>query len=253
MENDIYLRKTEPVVLVTAVDIGTLDDTWKDQGSPIDMQGYKGLGIFIELIVNDSTGNQVQVLPIHTSSGTEHVLEVSDLYQKTLGDSNISLYLEFGTDNTIRELQIQTKATDIGIDAALLTGDTGAQATFGTWAAVTDGSFGITIDGTAYNIDAITFAGDGSMADVAATIQTAIRAATSSTETVAWSTNKFIITSVDNSSSAITVTRTSTGTVGTDISGAGAADWMDCDTANGVVTDQAGDEATLIITTTKTY
>lgn len=120
---------------------------------------------------------------------------------------------------------------------AFLTGDTGAQGTFGTWAAVTDGSFRITINGVARNIDAIDFTGDGSMDDVAATIQAAIRAVTGSTETCVWSTNKFIITSADtSSSSAITVTTTSTGTVGTDISGAGASDWMDCDTGNGVAT-----------------
>ena len=136
--------------------------------------------------------------------------------------------------STIKKVSFKT---DTATSAAYLTGDTGAEGTFGTWAAVTDGSFRITIDGTAYNVDAINFTGDLSMADVAATIQAEIRTATGALETVVWSTNHFVITTVNSSSSAITVTETSTGTVGTDISGAGASDWMDADTANGVVTD----------------
>lgn len=120
---------------------------------------------------------------------------------------------------------------------AYLTGDTGAQSTAATWAAVTNGSFRITLNGSAYNIDGINFTGCATMAAVAAVIQTAIRAMTGSTETCVWSTNKFVITSANTSfTSAITVLSTSTGTVGTDISGAGAADWMDADTGNGTAT-----------------
>jgi len=122
--------------------------------------------------------------------------------------------------------------------AAYLTGGNAAQSTPATWAAVTDGSFAITIDGTTYNIDGVNFTGDASMADVAATIEDAIQKYTYGFESVVWSTNHFIITSGDETSiSAITVTSTSTGTVGTDISGAGGADWMDCDAGNGVVTN----------------
>lgn len=102
-----------------------------------------------------------------------------------------------------------------------MTGGSNAQSTAATWAAVTDGSFRITVDGTAYNVDAINFTGDADMDDVASTIQTALRTATSGTETVVWDTDHFVITSGDTtSSSAVTVTTTSTGTVGTDISGA---------------------------------
>jgi len=118
-----------------------------------------------------------------------------------------------------------------------LTGDTGAESTFSNWLAVLDGSFRITIDGVAVNVDAIDFTGVTSMADVATYIQTALNTATGGTETVVWSTDHFVITSTDTtSSSAVSVTSTSTGTVGTDISGAGASDWMDCDTGNGTVT-----------------
>lgn len=134
--------------------------------------------------------------------------------------------------------------------AAFLTGDTGAQSTPATWAAVSDGSFRITVDGTARNVDAIDFTGDATMDDVAATIQAALRTATSALETVVWSTDHFIISSVNaiSTSSSITVTDTSTGTVGTDISGAGGSDWMDADTANGVVTAAVMTEYTLALT-----
>lgn len=121
-----------------------------------------------------------------------------------------------------------------------LTGDTGAQSTASTWAAVTDGEFAITIDGTARNITGISFAGCAAMADVAVKIQTAIRSATGKLETVTWSTNHFIITSVNTtSSSAVTVTSAVAAGAGTDISGAGASDWMDADTGNGTATAAA--------------
>lgn len=121
---------------------------------------------------------------------------------------------------------------------AYLTGGTSADGTYTNWIAVSDGEFTITIDGVARNVTGCDFSSVTSMADVATVIQTAIRALTSSTETVTWSTDHFIISSVDTtSSSAITVTSTYGGGSGTDISGAGASDWMDCDTGNGTVTN----------------
>ena len=120
---------------------------------------------------------------------------------------------------------------------AYLTGGSSAESNYAIWDNVTDGSFRVTIDGTAYNVDAINFTGDTDMDDVAATIQAAIRTATGSTETCVWSTDHFIFTSADTtSSSEFSLLETSTGTVGTDISGAGASDWLDADTGNGVAT-----------------
>lgn len=121
---------------------------------------------------------------------------------------------------------------------AYLTGGTAAEATYTNWLAVagaSKGSFQITIDGTPLSITNIDFTGVTSMADVASKIETAIRLVTSRSETVVWSTNRFIIASgLTTASSAITVT--TAGVSGTDISGAGAANWMDCDAGNGVVT-----------------
>lgn len=131
---------------------------------------------------------------------------------------------------------------------AFLTGWSSAQNNAATWAAVTNGSFRITVDWTAYNVDWINFTGDASMADVAATIQAALRAVTSWTETVVWSTDHFVITSWDTSStSAISVLTTSTGTVGTDISWVGTA-WMDAETWRWTVTNKVHASYTLNFT-----
>ena len=131
---------------------------------------------------------------------------------------------------------------------AYLTGGSSAEGNPAVWDSVSDASLRVTIDGTAYNIDAIDFtsAAGGDMDDMAAVIQAAIRVATSSTETCVWSTDHFVITSADTTSTTeILVLETSTGTVGTDISGAGASDWMDADTGNGTATagvlDQTAD------------
>ena len=122
---------------------------------------------------------------------------------------------------------------------AYLTGGGSAESNPALWDSISDGSFRITIDGTAYNVDAIDFTPQvgGDMDDMAGVIQAAIRVATGSTETCVWDTDHFLITSADTtSSSEVSVTDTSTGTVGTDISGAGASDWMDSDSGNGVAT-----------------
>jgi hypothetical protein len=75
------------------------------------------------------------------------------------------------------------------------------------------------------------------MHQIAEAIEDAIRAVTSGKEEVEWSTDHFIIHSGDTSStSAITVTSAVSGGAGTDISGAGATTFMDCDTGNGTVT-----------------
>lgn len=121
---------------------------------------------------------------------------------------------------------------------AFLTSGNAPETNVAAWAGVTNGSFRVTIDGTARNIDGINFTGVASLANVASTIQTAIRTVTSGLETVTWNGSAFIIASGNTtSSSSITVLSTSTGTVGTDISGAGAFPYLDSETARGTVTN----------------
>lgn len=137
-----------------------------------------------------------------------------------------------------RVVQAKNIATDhLVYTPGYLTGGTNATSAYETWDNVTDGEFAVTIDGVARDITAIDFSSVTSMAEVATAIQTAIRAETSSTETVAWSTNKFVITSVDTtSSSEVSVTSAVGGGSGTDISGAGATTYMDAETGQGTAT-----------------
>lgn len=119
---------------------------------------------------------------------------------------------------------------------AYLTGGTSATAVVATWNSVTDGEFAITIDGVAVDVTGLDFSAATDMDGVAAVIQAGIRAATGNDhETVAWSTDHFVITA----RSAITVASAVSGGAGTDISGAGGTAYMDCDTgaADEAVTD----------------
>ena len=112
-QSPLWNRYTDVETIVSGADIGTVDDTWVDAGSEIDCRGYKTIGIWVELTVNDSTGNQLQVLSKHTNAGaTEYVLETSSDYQKTIGDSDINILYSFNVVN-VPYVQIQTKATDV--------------------------------------------------------------------------------------------------------------------------------------------
>lgn len=95
---------------------------------------------------------------------------------------------------------------------------------FADFKLISDGSLRITVNGATHNIDALDFTSVTDLDGVAAVIQAGLRTATGTLETVTYdsSKNSFTITTVDTNSSAITVATTSTGTVGTDISGAGA-------------------------------
>jgi hypothetical protein len=104
---------TDAENVVSASDIGAVDNTWVDQGSEIDCRTYKTIGIYVNFTVNDSTGNQLQVLSKHESAGSdEYVLETTADYQKTIGDSSIKIAYFFDV-TSIPYIQIQTKATDV--------------------------------------------------------------------------------------------------------------------------------------------
>jgi hypothetical protein len=127
---------------------------------------------------------------------------------------------------------------------AFLTSGGSIETNISLWDSLSDMSFRATdIDGTAYNVDGIDATASGplgivtSMTELAALLQLSLRAATGGSETVTWGGATMVFTSGDTtSSSAFAVLTTSTGTVGTDISGAGAGTWLDSDTGNGVAT-----------------
>lgn len=136
---------------------------------------------------------------------------------------------------------------------AFLTGGSSAETNTALWDSISDGSFRITVDGTAYNVDGLDFTSITTMDEVAAMIQAGLRAATGSTETVTWDTDHFIITSVNTTASSdVSVTSTSTGTVGTDISG---ATWMDtaAGTPTAVVINRAADSGKVGLLDTDGY
>lgn len=135
------------------------------------------------------------------------------------------------------ENQTFLKRIQFAYTPAFLTGGASPTTTVSTWAALTDAEFAITIDGTARDITGIDFTNHGHLDQVAKTIQTAIRAVTSGTEIVEWTGTVFKIYSGDTTStSAITVTSAVAAGAGTDISGAGGTNFLDCDTGNGTVT-----------------
>lgn len=108
--------------------------------------------------------------------------------------------------------------------AGYLTGAISVDDTIGTWTAVTDGSFNITINGSANDITGLNFSTDSDMDDVAARIQAAIRVVatggfTLATVTYTASTKYFKITSgtLGTASSVALLTAAASGT---NISGA---------------------------------
>jgi hypothetical protein len=128
------------------------------------------------------------------------------------------------TSNTDKRSFINITDLRANTNGTLLTGAVIAGMRVHTgWTGITNGSFRATIDGVAWNFDAINFSTAASMTDVATLIQTKIRAITGATETVSYdaATYKFTITSsTTGTESQVSVLSTSTGTVGTDISGA---------------------------------
>lgn len=119
---------------------------------------------------------------------------------------------------------------------AYLTCGSSPTTTAATWAAVTNGNFAATINGTAREFTAIDFSNVGNNDQVAKVIQAAIRTVTSSTEEVEWDGTQFTIRSGDTAStSAITVLSAIAVPAGTDISGVGATAYLDGETARGTV------------------
>lgn len=227
------------VSTVVAVWGGITDGSFRItiDGAPYNIDGIDftgvanmdGVAAVIQKAVRDETGSTETVVwdtdhfVITTVAGDDNSITVLETSTGTVGTdisgAGASDWMDGDTGN--------------GEVTHYLTGGSGAESAFATWAAVTDGSFRVTIDGTGYNVDAINFTGDASMDDVAATIASALQTATGGTERVTWVTDHFLFRT--DAGETITVLETSTGTVGTDISGAGASDWTDADSGNGLV------------------
>ncbi|MFA7206379.1 MAG: hypothetical protein WC102_08630, partial [Saccharofermentanales bacterium] len=108
-----------------------------------------------------------------------------------------------------------------------------------------DAGFSVNIDGVDYNNVSVNLSSVDKLSDIASLIQSAIRTATSKTETVTYDTDHFVITSslvgrFDNTGSQ--VLKLTAPTTGTDISGAGYLDLG----ANATETPGAGDDYKIV-------
>lgn len=105
------------------------------------------------------------------------------------------------------------------------------------WAALTNtGQFKISIDGTEQTINP-DFSGVTTMSAVASAIQTAIRTATSGSETCEYNDFEKLVIKSGITTRSSSISHTSSPASGTDISGAGADDWLDMDSGNGIITN----------------
>lgn len=128
------------------------------------------------------------------------------------------------------------------VDLIILPGymETGVvTATVATLAAVTNASFRVTADGTAYNVDALDLSSGTptTYAAIAALIQTALQTATSGSQTCTYdtTTGRFKFASVTASmAGTMSALTTSTGTVGTDVSG---SSYLNGDSGAAIITD----------------
>jgi len=68
-----------------------------------------------KLTVNDSTGNQFQILSGESNSTATYILPTASQYLVALGDADLTdgIAYEFNLENVIKYVQFQTKATDV--------------------------------------------------------------------------------------------------------------------------------------------
>lgn len=223
---------TDTEVLASTQDItASYADIWED----IDVRGYTTVVANVIADCNDSEDVVLKILALNEVWWTDEY-ELETDWTKTLWSwVGTDFKKSYPIDVTwLSAIKLQVIAWTLWVTPAYLTGWSSAQATFWTWEAITDWSFAITIDWFDYEFEDIDFTWVTSMADVATLLQTLIRTATWSLETVVWSTDHFIITSVLYwPDSEVSVTSTFDRT---DISWAWATTFLDAEVAVWVVT-----------------
>ncbi len=136
---------------------------------------------------------------------------------------------------------LENKALYLGQAAAapaLLACGTNPTTDPGTWANLTDGSFKVFMNGTAFNITGIGgFPQAPSMDDVAAVLSSALQTQTGMTAAfVTWAVDHFQITGFSQMGYKNSVSVLSAAGVGTDVSGAGATPFLDGAAGHGTPT-----------------
>lgn len=179
---------------------------------------------------NSWSGTQLIDAAVFDDDGAETASNAAPTSDKKLANK------KYVDDSVSSGLASNSVSQHLIYTPAYMTGGNSAEGNYLLWLGTSDGSVRFTINGVVRNVTGINFTtGVTSMNDVASKIQAALRALTGSTETVVWSTNHFVVTSVDTSSSSQVSVASATGG-GTDISGAGAFAGMDSDTGNGTAT-----------------
>lgn len=104
---------TDFQTLVSASDIGTSDDVWKDQGSEISVSGIPTLHVAWKYVVNDSIGGQIKLLGKSESAGSDEYISLNPTkYLVNLPDANDKGSKAFDVSG-LSYVQIQSKATDV--------------------------------------------------------------------------------------------------------------------------------------------
>jgi len=219
-----------------------------------------------DMLFTDDNQAEVSLSTLAAAAGVDDKAKVSAvdttssyLATKLVAGAGASLNILNPAGN--ETLEVEFDSSGAGVDdheaytPAFLTGGNAPEVVVAVWDSVSDGEFQITIDGVVRNVAGLDFQTPAvlSMADVAAVIQVGIRALTGSTETCTWSGAAFIVSSaLTTVASAITVTSTVAAPAGTDISGAGAGAYMDCDAGStavitAAVLDPTADAGKLVV------
>ena len=99
--------------IATASNIGVLDGAWKDMAT-FTMTDYNRGLLWATFTVNDSTGNEIQIIlrPSATSS-EEFILPQLEVYQYTLGDADTKIAIPFSTDGCVPLILVRSRAADV--------------------------------------------------------------------------------------------------------------------------------------------
>ena len=148
-----------------------------------------------------------------TTAATWAALTSTGWFQISIDGTEYDINPDFTGDTTMAHVATTIQTAIRARWQYSLTCGTAGDATAANWAAITGaGRFTLSIGGTEYEDVDPDFTGDTTMAEVATSIQVAIRAKTGSTEYVKWSTDHFIVYASD------TITHLSAPTTETDLS-----------------------------------
>lgn len=206
----------------------------------------------VSTVVNVTIGTS-PTFPSRAGFGTINIVGTSDVINaqvRALAFANLDAVAAFGFPTTSEEYKAANTAfaqspspaqviISRRVIAALppeIRGGSGPTTTIATWQAITDGSFELTMGGISNDVTAVNFSSATSLTDVAALVQTAIRAAgagdgsiwTAATCTYSATENRFFIRGGTTGATETIAFATAQG-AGTAIQGAG---FLEIDSAN---------------------